>query len=56
MIDWAMHAKQSGRGDPIALPVAADNVSTRGIINGYEPGVKDVAPKVAITSSKVLSE
>ena len=56
MIDWAMHAKQSGRGDPIERFIAADNASTAGIINGYQPEVKDVDPEVAITSSKVPSE
>lgn len=64
MIDWAMHAKRSGRGDPLAFRerfIAAENASTAGIIDGYQPEVKDVAlkdvaPKVAITSSKVPSE
>ena len=59
MIDSAMHAKQSAQEDPVEyLPrfTAADNISTGGVTNGYQPGGEDLAPEVAITSFKIPSE
>lgn len=57
MVDWAMHAKESGRRDPFTEKfAAADDDSTAGVVNGYQPGVGDVAQKVAVTSFSVQSE
>ena len=56
MVDWAMHAKQNGRGDPIMERFGlADNGSTAGVIDGYQPGVEDVVQKEVVTAFTVQS-
>ena len=52
-----MHTKQSGRENTFTERLAtADNDSTAGIINGYQPRVEDVVQKVAVTSFTVQSK